>query len=220
MTGVEYQPSYRLVFQWMMSHHQIVTSLVFIGVIMGTVLFMFWAYHFFFLAMQNSTTNENHKYSQLKGFMNWRFKRIAAEKKEAEAKQAESSNATDKNETDEDGNEESTDATTTGNGVEKKPEKRYMFADFDMKHWNTVNVYDKGWWRNLYYVYYPYADINVAVQQEELEQASNGNEAEIAHSSNDDGDDGGGEKHQKTKKNKTNPKKSQHGNVRKRKVKK
>eukprot|EP00483_Globobulimina_turgida_P000564 UN00564 len=71
ITKQEFKPSYRLVFQWMMSHHQIVMSLTLIGAVMGFVLFLFWFYHFFCLAAQNKTTNENHKYSQLYSFMQW-----------------------------------------------------------------------------------------------------------------------------------------------------
>ena len=76
ITRQEFKASYRLVFQWMMSHHQIIMSLTLIGAVMGSVLFLFWFYHFFFLVLKNSTTNENHKYSQLKSFMNWRKKTI------------------------------------------------------------------------------------------------------------------------------------------------
>eukprot|EP01084_Bolivina_argentea_P107197 191685_1 len=109
ITKQEFKASYKLVFQWMMSHHQIVMSLTLIGAIMGIVLFFFWFYHFFFLAGKSSTTNENHKYSQLQSFMKWRNKQIEKEKKIEK-----------KND-------------------EKKKKKRYMFKDFNMKNWNGVN---------------------------------------------------------------------------------
>merc|ERR1711933_378746 len=134
------------VFQWMMSHHQIVMSLTLIGAIMGFVLFLFWAYHFFCLAMQNSTTNENHKYSQLKSFMKWRKRQIVKEEKEKKEKKIAAGDDDQKQK------------------CEKVKKRRYMFDDFDMSNWANVNIYNNGFVSNLYYVYFPYADVQKTIK--------------------------------------------------------
>ena len=145
VTKKEFKATYKLVFQWMMSHHQIVMSLTLIGAIMGFVLFLFWSYHFFCLALQNSTTNENHKYSQLSSFMKWRKRQIEKEQKEKEES-------------------EKNGVTVDENKENKVKKRRYLFHDFDMANWKNVNVYDKGFLSNLYYVYFPYADVEKIIQ--------------------------------------------------------
>eukprot|EP01083_Nonionella_stella_P028102 77383_1 len=139
VTKQEFTASNRLVFQWMMSHHQIVMSLTLIGFIMGIVLFLFWFYHFVFLACKNSTTNENHKYSQLKSFIKWRQK--YKQKHQDDEK-------------------------------EKAKKKRYMFKDFNMDNWSNVNIYDMGAWKNLYYVYFPYCDVEQKIKEEKARTAA------------------------------------------------
>merc|ERR1712048_1328551 len=97
---------------------------------------------------QNSTTNENHKYSQLNGFMKWRQRQIAKEEKIKAEKI--------KNGIVDDGKEED---------EKKKKKRKYMFKDFDMKNWSKVNIYNRGWMRNLYDVYFPFDDIDKQIER-------------------------------------------------------
>merc|ERR1711908_89163 len=49
---------------------------------------------------------------------------------------------------------------------EKKKKRRYMFDDFDVKNWANVNIYNQGFVSNLYYAYFPYADVQKTIQNE------------------------------------------------------
>ena len=169
-TGTQYPATYRLVFQYMMGRHQIIMSLTVIGVVMGCVLFAFWFYHFAFLAARNSTTNEQHKYGQLQSFMRWR----ARKKKEAADRAAADDNGAG-------GDEQN------GDGTEREKERKYLFADFDMKQWGGVNVYDRGIWNNLKMVYCPYSNVQPLIDSahKKDDDASNGDEGDDHHQDGD-----------------------------------
>jgi len=201
VTRQEFKPSYRLVFQWMMGHHQIITSLVLIGVIMGAVLFAFWFYHFFFLAMLNSTTNENAKYGQLKSFMRWRQRQIARQKEEEKKQSEETKDGAA--EDDKQGDKTATQAV-----------KRYIFKDFDMQNWSNVNIYTQGWLTNLYSVYRPFYNIDEIVD-EALKQSKLKKGQKTDDGENNKGD---GKKSEKIKENVKKLQKN--SNLRKRKTKK
>ena len=133
----------------MMSRHQIIMSLTMVGVVMGSVLFAFWFYHFVFLAMRNSTTNEQHKYGQLESFMRWRKRKKMEMEKAEEIRKRENG-----------GNDiETEEEIEAKKQKEKERARRFMFADYDMDRWNEVNVYDLGIWMNLYTVYRPYWNV-------------------------------------------------------------
>jgi len=192
ITKQEFTASYRLVFQWLMSHHQVVVSLSLVGGIMGTVLFAFWAYHFFCLALCNSTTNENHKYGQLRSFMRWRQRQKEKEEKE------------------EDNGEETTEAKE----AKAKEKRRFLFKDFDLAQWKNVNIYDEGFVRNLYSVYFPYRGVHEKIAQakkkEAMEQNGNGKEKNSAE---------GGEKNKEVKpRRRTQNKKNQNKLTKRRKA--
>ena len=46
---------------------------------------------------------------------------------------------------------------------------RFPFKDFDMSEWKNVNIYNKGFFRNIYQVYRPYDRIYEIIEKEENE---------------------------------------------------
>ena len=68
-TGEVIHASYRIIFQWLMFHHQKVMMLMLLCTVMGIVVFLFTLYHLY-LAGTNVTTNESFKWSHYRTYWN------------------------------------------------------------------------------------------------------------------------------------------------------
>lgn len=65
MNGEIVQGSFALIVQYMLTQYIWVFAQVFFGIAIGTMLFLFWGYHFYSLALANTTTSEAFKFQEL-----------------------------------------------------------------------------------------------------------------------------------------------------------
>mmetsp|Transcript_43435 Transcript_43435/g.53329 ORF Transcript_43435/g.53329 Transcript_43435/m.53329 type:complete len:472 (+) Transcript_43435:20-1435(+) len=185
-TGQEFKATKRLVFQWLMGNHQTIMSLCIVAGVMGFVLLLFWGYHIY-LAGTNCTTNESAKYAHLKSFMKWRNKQIAKQKKLDETPLKTSEPQPQSQSQPESPTKPTTQAPskpTTNNNItplkastneakteapQKQPKpkvkRRFAYLDYDLKKWNHVNVYNKGFIHNLMSVYRPFKDVDTILAE-------------------------------------------------------
>src|SRR5688572_11192802 len=98
----------------MIENHKTITILTIIAIIMGLILLLFWAWHFFCLAAYNVTTNENNKYSMLKSYLK---KKLHSQHELKQHQQKEINN------------------NNNNQDCQQLKVEKTMFKDFDLKNW-------------------------------------------------------------------------------------